>query len=470
MDASILALDHLSFAAPALPVQPDPEPTPQPTPVAPPEGPKKPKRSGTLWGITLGVIAGAAIWALTQGVDVSGPVGPTLGVRTAVVAPGKLKKTLRVDGIMSARNYAAIRAPRMRGPRDAGRSSLTLMTLAPAGEQVAAGETVAEFELKWLEDHIDDVESRVVQAHSNIDKQKADNMVLRETDRQAVVIAEGEYEKAVLDLRTAEVRSEIEAEILAAMKDEAKVTAEELREEFKTREAVHESTVQQAAIGAQEEDLHLARHARDFGLMTVKSPIGGLIVMETMFKGGGSFQQTSEGDQVYPGSLFMRVVDTSDMVVSASINQVDIQNVRMGMLAEVRLDAYPDLVLEGRVTRVGAMAGSGSGGGRFTRGGSGNYLKTVSVEVSILATDERVIPDLSASADLVLIEEDADVLAPRESVRSQDGKHVVYVRNGEGFETREVQLGDSNDTHVVVESGLDKGEEVLLSDPPEETD
>ena len=175
--------------------------------------------------------------------------------------------------------------------------------------------------------------------------------------------------------------------------------------------------------------------------MTVKSPIGGLVVMETMFKGGGTFQQTSEGDQVYPGSLFMRVVDTSDMVVSASINQVDIQNVRMGMMAEVRLDAYPDLVLEGRVSRVGAIASMGAGGGKFMRGGSGNYLKTIPVEVSIKVTDKRVIPDLSASADLLLKEEEADVLAPRESVRVEDGKHVVYVRDGEGFETREVQLG-----------------------------
>ncbi len=470
MHASSRALDYLSFAAPALPVQPDPEPTPQPTPVAPPEGPRKPKRSGSFWGITLGLIAGAAIWSLTQGADVSGPVGPTIGMRTAVVAPGKLKKTLRVDGIMAARNYAAIRAPRMRGPRDAGRSSLTLMTLVPAGEYVAPGSTVAAFELKWLEDHIDDVGSRVVQAHTDIDKQRADNMVLRETDRQAVVIAEGEYEKAVLDLRTADVRSEIEAEILAALKDEAQVTAAELREEFKTREAVHEATVNIAALTAQEEDLHLDRHKRDFDRMTVKSPIGGLVVMETMFKGGGTFQQTSEGDQVYPGSLFMRVVDTSDMVVSASINQVDIQNVRMGMMAEVRLDAYPDLVLEGRVSRVGAIASMGAGGGKFMRGGSGNYLKTIPVEVSIKVTDKRVIPDLSASADLLLKEEEADVLAPRESVRVEDGKHVVYVRDGEGFETCEVQLGDANDTHVVVESGLEKGEEVLLSEPPEATD
>ena len=470
MEASNPALDHLSFAAPALPVQPEPEQPTQPTPVTPPEGPRKPKRSGTLWGITLGVLAGVAVWSLNQGTDVSGPVGPTLGMRTTFVAQGKIKKTLRVDGIMAARNYAAIRAPRMRGPRDAGKSSLTLMTLAAAGEYVPPGATVAEFELKWLEDHIDDVESRVVQSHSDVDRQKADNMVLRETDRQAVVIADGEYEKAVLDLRTAEVRSEIEAEILAALKDEAQATLQELQEEFKVREKVHEATVNQAEIAAEEEELHLDRHKRDFGRMTVTTPVGGLVVMETMFKPGGQMQQTAEGDQVYPGALFMRVVDTSDMVVTASVNQVDIQNVRMGMTAEVRLDAYPDLVLEGRVTRVGAIASTSGGGGRFNRGGSGKYLKSVPVEVSIKAQDERVIPDLSASTDLVLREEEVDVVAPRESVRNQDGKFVVYVRNGESFEPREVQLGDANDTQIEIEAGREAGEEVLLSDVPQETD
>jgi multidrug efflux pump subunit AcrA (membrane-fusion protein) len=45
-------------------------------------------------------------------------------------------------------------------------------------------------------------------------------------------------------------------------------------------------------------------------------------------------------------------------------------------------------------------------------------------------------------------------------------KPFVYVRRGESIERRDVELGRKSDTHVVVVSGLNAGDEVLLESPP----
>ena len=185
-----------------------PQPAEDPHPSGPVEAPQPegPRKSGLpKWLVAAALVAGVGVWALTQMGGPGGPTGAAAGPMTAVASSGELKTTLRVGGTVEARNYAAIRAPRMRGPRDAGSSQLTLKTLAAPGSLVNVGASIAEFELQWLIDHVDDTKSGYVQAKSDIDKQRAQNMITRESDRQALQMALGESEKATLDLRTAPI-------------------------------------------------------------------------------------------------------------------------------------------------------------------------------------------------------------------------------------------------------------------------
>jgi multidrug efflux pump subunit AcrA (membrane-fusion protein) len=113
--------------------------------------------------------------------------------------------------------------------------------------------------------------------------------------------------------------------------------------------------------------------------------------------------------------------------------------------------------MSGQVTALGAM---GVGGGR-----QNYYVRSIPVRVAIDGNDPRVIPDLSGAADVILEEKPNVLLAPLASVHSRDGKHYLYVRNGQRFERREVQLGTRNDIEVTVVSGLQAGDEIALSDP-----
>jgi len=462
MNATHLPAGRFFSASPLSPQPVEPEPNSPGPALAPPSDPK---RRGRGW-IAVLVVALLAVAGLTWFLGNRGaqPASPGAALRTAVVGPAALEPTLRVGGAITAKNYSAIRAPRMRGPRDAGRQTLTLMNLAEPGSIVEAGALIAEFELKWLEDHIDDQRSALVQAKSNVDKRRAELMILEETERQAAATSKGDHGKAALDLRTIEVRSAIEGEVLKLNEQETEAAYKQLEEQLTLRRIANEADLAKLKITVQESRLHLERHERDHEKMRVTSPLAGLVVMEPMYKGGGQFQQTSSGDQVYPGALFMRVVDLSEMIVSASVNQVDVQSVRIGQKALVRLDAYPDLRLEGRVIGIGAMATSG--GGRFNRGSSGLFLKQIPIQIAISSDDDRVIPDLSASADILLNHFEADVVAPREAIRRDGERTFVYVRNGDDFAERDVELGELTATTVAVVSGLSSGDEVLLSKPP----
>jgi hypothetical protein len=123
------------------------------------------------------------------------------------------------------------------------------------------------------------------------------------------------------------------------------------------------------------------------------------------------------------------------------------------------------LVLPGRVVSIGAMATTAAGGG-WNRGGRDDYVKNVSIQISIEAEDSRVIPDLSASAEIVLERKEDLLLIPRSAIRQRDDKTFVSVRQGNGFSEREVEIGDVSATQAVVLTGLQPGEEVALEDVP----
>lgn len=453
---------HLSFStAPFSPAHPEPKPhlpRLQPVPPAPKKTPW-----GVLGAVAVAVLLAIGIWSFRRQIF-QGPVpGPV--VRTAQVQRGNLENTLRIAGTVTAKQYAPIRAPRITGPDSRG--PLTLMHLAAAGSVVKIGDVVAEFERRQGQDHVDDVKSQVVQKQSDVEKRHAELMIAEETTRQAVRTAKGENEKAQLDLRTAVVRSSIEAALLKLAVQETEATWKQLEEQLRMQQLANQAELRGLDFGIAKERNHLNRHVRDLDQMTVTTPVPGLVVMENSFR-NGQFSAVEAGDQVFPQTLFMQVVDVSEMIVSGVANQSDIQSVRIGQEAEVRLDAYPDMVLPGEVAAIGALASPGGGGGRsFSRGTREEWVRGIEIQITIKEHDQRIIPDLSASADIVLSEQPDQLIVPLSAIRHRDdGTTVVQVQEGERFRSREVQLGAMNATHAVVLGGLSESEVVALDEVP----
>ena len=143
------------------------------------------------------------------------------------------------------------------------------------------------------------------------------------------------------------------------------------------------------------------------------------------------------------------------MQIEGNISQADSQLFRVGQVASVGLDAFPGVALKGKIYSLGAIAAAGY---RQT-----NYIRNVPVRVEIIGTDRRLIPDLSASANVLLDQQPSAILVPRAAVVAENSKHFVYVRKGSQFEKRAVELGPRNYTQQVVKSGVTQGEEVALN-------
>jgi multidrug resistance efflux pump len=190
--------------------------------------------------------------------------------------------------------------------------------------------------------------------------------------------------------------------------------------------------------------------------MLMKAPIDGIVVMQSTWR-GGEFGQVQQGDQIRSGQFFMSIVDPSSMVVTASVNQVDSEALRLGMKATVRLDAYPDIRLPATVVGIGAMTKSG--------GYRAQFVREIPVRLKLDGMDPRVIPDLSASADVVIETASQAPVVPLAAVFNDSGDSFVFLRGPSGWVRKEVELGLTNHVAAAARSGLRKGDVVALRRP-----
>ena len=460
-----------SFAA-GLPAQPEFPGTsapggPRPLADPDPSGPgSKISRRWLIIPFLIGALGGYTLYRQQERQTRAEARGP---VPTVKVERGEMTRKLRVGGTVSARRSFAVVAPRLRGRRGSGRFRLTLLSMAKPGSMVKKGDIVAEFDRQLQQQTIDDQHAEVVQAQADIDKNAAELAIAWETTQQELRSARAEWDKAMLDLRTGEVRSRIEAEILKLNVEETEAAFRQLQKEVKLLKVAQAAKRRSLEISRDQKKIDENRARINADKMVLRAGISGMVVMQTIFRGGGQFSQVQEGDEVNSGAFFMQIVDTSSMIVNGQLNQVDSQGVQVGQRAEIRLDAYPDKVWPGRVTAVAAIAGGG-GGMRGPRSMTrAEYVRSVPVTFAIEAQAPEISPDLSAGADVLLEEHSNVVTVPREAVQlDEGGEEIVFVRKpGDGdFEARSIETGARNNVTTVVTAGLDAGEEIALRRPP----
>jgi len=372
-------------------------------------------------------------------------------LRTVKAVRGALARTLRLTGSIAATRYANIAAPILRAP-DTGRG-LVLIYVPRFGAMVRKGDVLARIDGQAMKDHLDDVEAAVDQTEMDLKKLRSQQIAAREALEQSVRAARADWEKAKQDMLTLQVRSAIQREQFRLAEEEAKANYDEVHGELALLAERQKAEWNVAAINQESQVHHRNRHRIDLERCTILAPISGQVVMKTIVR-NGEIGQVQLGDELAPGQPFMRVVDPTSMELDATVNQVDADSVRLGQKATVHFDAYPGLTVEGTVEAVGTLAVNAR---RINY-----YVRQVPVRITIGSGDARVIPDLTASADVVVAEQDGAVIIPREAVQDNAGRTIVYVKEGETVAPREVELGLASNTQVAVIAGLHEGEEIAI--------
>ena len=426
--------------------------TPAPAPGGAPEQPRRSLARRLFPFVALVALGGGILFFLNRMEQQKAQRAAAVetAYKVATVTRGNLDFRLRINGVTSARNYAEIVAPRLRG-RGMERG-MNLLKLAPGGSIVKQGDVVAELDAQTLKDRIDDEVATLRERENELRKRKVEQELDMENLRQTLRVAKADLDKARLDFRTTEVRTPVDQELLKLSVEEAEARYKQLSSDLAQKEASHRADMRILEISYELQKRDVEKLNRDLERFVIHAPMDGMVVIQTINRPGGEQQQIQQGDTVNPGQPFMKIVDVSSMQVEGSINQAESSHFRIGQEAVVGLDAFPGASFKAKVHSIGALA--------TLPGRQQYYIRNVPIRVQMLTFDQRVIPDLSASADVALESERNVLLAPASAVTVENGASYVYVQGPKGFERREVKTGMNNGTHVVILEGVQEGEKV----------
>jgi HlyD family secretion protein len=221
-----------------------------------------------------------------------------------------------------------------------------------------------------------------------------------------------------------------------------------------SRIAQKQAAVASARSRIDEATAKLALAKQQLARCEVRAEVPGIVVYREVFFGSEQ-RKPQVGDQVWANQPLIILPDISRMVVETKVRETDIHKVEQNQKVEIRVEAYPDLRLTGKVTLVGTLAQEE----KERRG-----AKFFNVTIQINESEPRLRPGMTARVEIEVEERAKALYVPLEAVFERDGRSVVYLA-GRRAQQREVVLGPSNADFVVVLKGLSHGDRVLLRDP-----
>jgi RND family efflux transporter MFP subunit len=186
----------------------------------------------------------------------------------------------------------------------------------------------------------------------------------------------------------------------------------------------------------------VAQMRAQLGKTIVKAPFSG-VIDEVI---------TEKGQVVGPGQQLMRIVNLSDMYVSANVPESFIGKIKVGAIVDVQVKSTGK-TYKGKVRQIG------------------NYInpnnRNFSIEVAVPNSDNLLRPNQVAVLKIEDYKKANAILVP-ESIVTENavGEKIIYTVDTSGKEPKAIKktivVGLTSGANIEVKSGLSKGEQIII--------
>jgi RND family efflux transporter MFP subunit len=237
-----------------------------------------------------------------------------------------------------------------------------------------------------------------------------------------------------------------------------KYTKEKMLKQFDSDIATAEAKVRAEENSYQLEQDKLKEVEDQIEKCTIRAPERGQVVYANRYSSGRSSAAefvVEAGSTVREQQPIIRLPDSSKMQVKALVNEARVTLVRPGLPVSIRIDALKDEVIKGEVIKVNQYAEPG--------GWSSGNIKKYATIVRILDPPPLLRSGMNAEVR-IHVERRPDALqVPVQALAEHKGHFFCVVKKGDKYETREVQIGSTNDKVAVIDNGLADGEQVVMN-------
>lgn len=374
----------------------------------------------------------------------------------AAVTKGDLVAAIVERGAIEATDCVDVICKLKASGKDSGPSA-TIKWVIEDGTLVKKGDRLISFDDSALRERVEAarINARIAEAAS-IQAAAGAALAQQEADID-IRLAEIEVKFAELELKdpapgASKAALELKVERAKLHLDRAKTRAKAQQVAVDAEKRTRAATVQQ--------EMQKLRHLEaELAHCEVTSPIEGLVVYEVPPLGrfGGGQALVAAGESVREGQKLLRVCELKQFAVATRVHEGVVSTVRAGQPTQVRIDAFPGRILDGKVSLVSPTAAAADFMARD--------IKVYPVTIAIETPPPGLKPHMTAEVQIKTGERKGVLQVPLTAVLHNGRNRFCFVKAGKELVEREIIVGASNASSVEVKEGLKEGEEVLAPPP-----
>jgi Cu(I)/Ag(I) efflux system membrane fusion protein len=158
----------------------------------------------------------------------------------------------------------------------------------------------------------------------------------------------------------------------------------------------------------------------------------------------------SEGQYISEGMSIFSIGNLNTLWVEADIYPSEIENIKLGQSLKVIVNGFEDIQVKGKIDFINPQYDNNS--------------RVIKLRTHIKNIDFKFHPGMFASVILEGAQKSAILKLPVQAVlRDEKGAHIWIKTDEHTFEAKDVTVGEENESTIIIEEGLNGGENVVIN-------
>jgi len=367
---------------------------------------------------------------------------------TAMVEQGPFDVIVSTTGELAALNSVDIRGPE--GLRDSRVHEVKIVDLVPEGTMVRKGDFVCSLDKTAATNSLQNMDDQIERDEASLRQTQLDTtMSLRDyrnnikdleyaVEERQIVLDQSQYEPPAT-IRSAEMNL-----------DKAKRAYEQALANYTLKKEQAEAQMTKAEIALRRQYQQRSEIVKVLDQFTVYAPQDGMVIYKKEW--GGAKRKVGTSISFWD-PVVATLPDLTKMITKTYVNEIDISKVKVNQPVTIGVDAFPDRQYTGMVTEVANV------GEQLPN----SDAKVFEVVINVNETDTTLRPGMTTVTQIKTNSYPDVRFLPLEAVHSNDSlSYVILVKD----KIRQiVDLGEANENFIIINDGLDAGDEVFMTIP-----
>lgn len=370
--------------------------------------------------------------------------------KSYTVRPKNFELTISAKGEIQGKNAVLITLPDEFKKREMGIYEIQIKDILQEGSKVKKGEWVATLDASAINRKIQENKDNLEKHFAELNDAKIDSAIQLTKLREEISEFKYDLEYKELELEQAKFES-------PAFQRKTQVAFNKTLRQMDKKRRDYELKKLDLKMRLRRKERDYNRYYTRDSLLKkalsatrVLAPQDGMIMYARLWGG----RKIKVGDNVSMWNPTIATLpDMSQPVSETYIKEIDINKLQLGDSVSVTIDALPDKIFAGKISKIANIG----------QEISGFDSKVFQVLIDLDQHINKLKPAMTTNNNIVVKNEQSVITIPREYLFGGNGDSFVYLKKSGKITAHKVKPGLENDDDIIITSGLKENDKIFLA-------